>query len=670
MIISDVTTADNGTYQVRVTSGCGFALSSAVSLQVSPKLSASASAQPATCSGDANGSITATAMGGLDDKKYSLLDRTDFQSSSSFSGLRAGTYTVRVRDQAGCQAETQVEVKQPDPITFSVKAPVNAKCAGGSDGAVNVEATGGNGNFKYAINGGSDQSNGQFQNLKANTEYILKATDGKGCSATTNAYVGAPNQIVVSLTPTPARCAEESSGKISVAASGGNGAYKYQLGQNSQQPNNTFSDLKAGTYTITVKDDNGCEGKADITVNQPAPLIVSATATLVSCVNDSTASITASANGGTSPYQYQVGTRAFQAGSAFGNIREGSFPVVAKDANGCTANTSVAVKKAEPLLLQATTQAASCCTCPDGSVALTSSGGIGQKQYQVGQSGFQPGNTFRSLTSGQYPVLVRDEAGCPTSLTVTISNATAATLTVANLKNVNCAGGRDGGATVQVTGGQAPFTYAWQTKKPTDSLGTGPSVTRLPEGEFTVTITDNNRCSSAISGTLTAQNPLPPKPTITPSGGNLVSSAQSGVQWYSGTNLTTGQPIPNATASTFTPFQSNPYFVVVTLNGCVSPPSDVFAFVLTALEPDISLAVRVIPNPVSERLRIEIDQPDRATVRIRLLDAAGKAILDVQIPAFSGSKQFEWPIQQANAGMYLLQAEAGVRRAAQRVIVH
>ena len=671
LLLRNVIPANNGTYQVKVTGACGTVSSNAVSLQVSPKMAASNSTQAATCSGDANGVITVSVLGGLDNKQYRLTAQNDYQPSPTFTNLRAGSYMIQVRDQAGCTAETQAEVKQPDRITFTVKAPVNAKCAGGSDGAVNVEATGGNGGFNYSIDGRANQSSGQFLSLKANTTYTLKATDAKGCSETTNALIGAPNQLIVAPTPVSVLCNGESSGKISVVASGGTGTnYQYQLGQNTPQSNSSFNNLKAGIYSITVKDDNGCEGKADVTLNEPSSLSISAIAALVSCISDTSASVTASAIGGTGPYQYQLGTRSLQSTNLFTGIREGSFAIMAKDANGCTANSTVAIKKAEPLLLQATPQAASCCTCPNGSVALMSSGGIGQKQYEVGQSGFQQSNAFKGLLPGQYPITVRDETGCPTSTTITITNATPVTLALTNIKNVNCAGGRDGAATVQVISSVGGLLYAWKTKNPSDSLGTSATVTRLPEGEFTVTVTDSNRCTSVKSGTLVAQNPLPPKPTITQSGGNLVSSAQSGVQWYSGPDLRTGKPVAGANQPTLTPYLSSPYFVVVTLNGCASPPSDVLSFVLTALDPLAPISIRVLPNPISDQLRIEIDQQVRSSVHIRLSDLAGRTILDVQTPVFIGKGQFTWPLQQGNAGVYLLQAEADTRHATERVIIH
>lgn len=669
LTLSSVTTANNGDYRVKVTGDCGVVESTIVSLQIITKITASASAVPTNCPGDATGTISVSDSGGLTRKQYRIVGQTDYQVSPIFQNIRAGIYTVQIADSAGCKTEIQTEVKQPDRITFTVTAPTNAKCAGGSDGAVDVQASGGNGNFTYSINDGEKQTSGIFQGLKANTNYTLKATDVKGCSETTNAFIGAPNQIIVSPTPTPVLCADGSTGKISVSASGGSGAYQYQLGQNTQQITNIFSGLKAGNYTITVKDDNGCEGKVDVSVSQPAMLNVSAIASLISCVSDTGTSVIASANGGTSPYQYQIGTRAFGTNTLFGGVKEGSYPINVKDANECTASFTVNVKKAEPLLLQTITQAASCCTCPDGSMALTSSGGIGKKYYQLGQSGFQQGDTFKNLTSGQYLVMVGDETGCQTSTTVTITNATATTLALTNVKNVNCAGGRDGSATVQTTGGQAPYSYIWQTKNPTDSLGSGTSVIALPEGEFTVTVIDNNRCSSSISGTLTAQNQVPPKPTISQSGGNLISSAQTGVQWYSGNDLKTGQSIVNATQPTFTPLESNPYFVISTVNGCVSLPSDTFVFVVTALEPILPLTIQIISNPVHNVLRVEIEQPDRSSVHLSLIDLTGKKIVDSQIPPFVGKKQYEWLIQQVNAGIYILRVEAGLRRATERVIV-
>jgi gliding motility-associated-like protein len=57
--------------------------------------------------GQSNGSITANGSAGTAPYQYSINGGV-FQSSGTFSGLAAGSYSVQVRDAAGCQATTNV----------------------------------------------------------------------------------------------------------------------------------------------------------------------------------------------------------------------------------------------------------------------------------------------------------------------------------------------------------------------------------------------------------------------------------------------------------------------------------------------------------------------------------------------------------------------------------
>lgn len=669
LLLSNVATSDEGTYQVRVTGSCGTVQSNAVALRVSTKMNASIATTPATCFGDLNGSATVNVSGGLDNKQYRLKDRSDYQSSSSFNGLSSGTYVVQVRDVAGCMTEAQADVKQPERITFNLSKPTNAKCAGGSDGAVDVAATGGNGGYQYSINGGPLQMSGQFRDLKANTSYVVRAVDNKGCAATTNSYVSAPDQLIVSAVPKSALCADGSTGSIAVTASGGSGTYSYQLDQNQPQAGSVFSGLKAATYAIAVRDANGCEGKAPaVIVGQPNPLTVTASATQVNCRPNS-AVITLNSTGGTGQVQYQLGNTQITSDRLFANIGTGTYTINAKDVNGCPASTTVAVTKADTLLLQASTKAASCCKCADGSIALVSSGGTGQKQYRFAQQALQPAGNFAGIVPGFYEFSVQDEVGCQTKVSASVANASPVTVKVSNTKSIACAGGTDGEITARVAGGKGPYVYYWRGNL-TDTT-TRSNVLRVTEGNFTVSVRDSNGCASAGDSIFVkALNPLPAKPTISASSGSLISSAQSGVQWYIGADLKTGKPVPNATSATFIPFQSGSYFVVTTANGCNSPASDAFVFVLTAIEPVSSINVQVIPNPISGQLRIDVEQVERTALSVRLLDASGRVVLNVQTPVFTGKQQFVWPLGNTSAGVYLLQVEAGSRRAVQRVVVN
>eukprot|EP01034_Spumella_vulgaris_P005136 gene5136-6553_t len=65
---------------------------------------------------------------------------------------------------------------------------------------------------------------------------------------------------------------------------------------------------------------------------------------------------------------------------------------------------------------------------------------------------------------------------------------------VGSIKNVSCANGQDGSASVAATGGKGPYTYVWMPGNLT-----GDTQKKLPAAVYTVTATDSNQCSGSIS---------------------------------------------------------------------------------------------------------------------------------------------------------------------------
>jgi hypothetical protein len=104
---------------------------------------------------------------------------------------------------------------------------------------------------------------------------------------------------------------------------------------------------------------------------------------------------------------------------------------------------------------------------------------------------------------------------------------------------------------------------------------TAQTYSATASGSYTV-VTTLSGCSSATSGaTVVTVTPLPPTPTITPAGSNvlctsllLTSSSATGNQWY-----LNGNPIGGATAQTYSATAAGSYTVVVTASGCASAPS-------------------------------------------------------------------------------------------------
>jgi|GEM_PF-1763487 len=671
LTLTNVQLSQAGTYVAKLTNTCGTVSSGPAQLSLSPGITASNTPTPVTCFGTSTGQIFVGATGGTGQLLIQL-EGQSFQTSNIFSNLKAGTYKITVKDVIGCTAQTTAEVKQPASLSLTVKA-VNAKCSGGADGGIIVSGSGGNNPYQYKLNAGPLQTGETFLDLKDKTTYVVTMVDATGCSTSQTAVIGAPQPLDIVPTVTPTKCTGTADGIISVSGTGGAGAYQFQIGSGAFQAGTVFTGLAANTYQIGIKDGNGCVGSKAVVVTQPTPLTLTAAVTPVNCFGANSGAITLTPGGGTGAVQYQLtSTKIPQASNVFKNLPMGDYTVVGADANGCTALVSVTIGKADPLKIQASVVAASCCVCPTGQVALTTGGGAGTgRQFQLNGRAPQTSNQFTALPPGTYLFRVIDEVGCRDSVRTTVTDASAMSLSPGQVKDVACSGGKDGQASVNLTGGVKPFTFYWQTEGRDTLAARTQTQTGLAEGTYTVSVLDSNRCTATTTFvTVKALAPLPPKPVITQTSTTLSVVDVNGVQWYIKTGSEAGKPIPNATKSSLTPSQTGSYYVIVTQNGCASPPSDFVTFVVTAIsEPLGSLSIKVVPNPITDRLRLEIEQTDRQPVQLQLLNATGSIVQTYQIPAFTGKKQAEWPLSGISAGIYLLKAEAGERQSVIRVLV-
>ena len=642
-------------------------------VRVKPPIAVITQLIPVSCSGRSDGQIVVGASGGTGALQYQINGKV-VTADKTLGGLKAGTYPVVVKDEAGCMSQVNANVVEPQPLALNVTA-VAAKCVGGGDGGLIAVASGGSGDYRYGLDEGTPQEGGTFINLKANTTYSLLVVDKQGCVLRQQVPIGAPMPFNIKPTIKLPRCTGSADGSVSLLVEGGKGPYQYQIGTGALQTGALFTGLAANSYELTVQDANGCQGKDSIVVDQPAPLQLTSVVNPVNCFGPNSGSITLTPTGGTGAVTYRLTAATFpQASNVFAGVGAGAYTIVGTDANGCTGVSSVTVTRADPLTIQPTIVSASCCVCPTGAIQLASTGGTGtNRRFQLNGQPYPDVSQISGLRPSTYQLRVIDEAGCTDSVAVVVTDASAMTLSNGTIKGVSCSGGSDGEATVQVTGGTKPFTYYWSTER-RDTLSVRTATqTGLSEGTYTVSVVDSNQCTTATTFLrMTAQNQTPYKPAISQMGAMLLAEYYTtGIQWYVRTGSdSVGRAVANATQPTLVPFASGQYYIVITANGCPSPPSDAINFVLTALnEPVTNFSVRVVPNPVRDRLRVEIEQAERSAVVIGLLDASGRAVRQYQLPAFTGKKTAEWPLSDLPAGTYLLKADAVDRRAVTRVVV-
>lgn len=131
----------------------------------------------------------------------------------------------------------------------------------------------------------------------------------------------------------------------------------------------------------------------------------------------------------------------------------------------------------------------SCAGGNNGGVTVSASGG--QSPYSYAWAGGVTGATRTGLTAGSYVVTATDANNCTGTLTVTITSPNALSLNTSSTPAV--CGASNGSASVTVTGGTQPYTYAWS------NTATSTSISGLAPGSYAVTVRDHNNCSASAT---------------------------------------------------------------------------------------------------------------------------------------------------------------------------
>jgi len=165
------------------------------------------------------------------------------------------------------------EPSEPDCTTLDVTVPsaniVEPTDCASNNGQITAVASGGEEPYQYKIGSGTYQASAVFSNLSAGT-YLITVKDKNNCEATSsNIVVDNPSSTLAAETATEqnTECVG-GNGSITVTASGGADPYQYKIGSGAFGDNAAFSNLEAGTYSITVKDSDGCTVTLNASVTQ------------------------------------------------------------------------------------------------------------------------------------------------------------------------------------------------------------------------------------------------------------------------------------------------------------------------------------------------------------------------------------------------------------------
>lgn len=182
-----------GNYVAYVKDATGCVASAPVTLTAGAGLTVTAS-KTNTSSCDNDGTIQLNASGGVAPYTYSIDGGSTYQSSNSFTGLSANSYSVKVKDFKGCTSSDLGVTINVNTIVVTSYAVAASNCLT-ANGSIQLFRTGGVGPYTYSLDGSNYQSSSIFTGL-APDFYIGYVKDSKTCIAQSGDIVVGPESCL------------------------------------------------------------------------------------------------------------------------------------------------------------------------------------------------------------------------------------------------------------------------------------------------------------------------------------------------------------------------------------------------------------------------------------------------------------------------------------------
>jgi len=539
----------------------------------------------------------------------------------TISNLSSGTHTIEMNDTHGCGNLVTVAIEPPIGLTPVVTA---LPSCNDNDGEITVVATGGTANYAYSINPNPPSiilTGNVFSGVPSGT-YTITVTDTvTTCFEDVSVTLENATPVTFNTEVTNVSCNGDIDGTITIELLQGNNnpIYTYEItapivvpAQNS----NIFTGLSANTYSLLVTSGRGCIAIADVTINEPQLLEVTADATLFSCTSNNTTSsaiITISEVGGTAPYSYSIdGTNYFNS-NTFEVLDTGATQTVTvyvKDTNACIATNTIILEPL-PTITAAAVSIGTPIDCNEtGTITINVTGGSGNFTYKLLPDGTpQTSNIFDISGPGTYYFQVDDlDTDCYfLTLPFVVAPFDEIDAILIPTEANDCFGDTNGELQLTINGYSGIYTYQLYdgTGVPIgDPISTNTStnpqlITGLGSGNYSVMIVEiETPFCTTLSNVVTIGSPSIPlvlvlsetsNVTCSNSQGTITAIATGGTNPYE-YELIGNTSVPYSSNNTFSDLSAGNYIVNTRdANGCIETDT------ITLIEPT-PIEADFVPN--------------------------------------------------------------------------
>tara|TARA_R110000787_G_scaffold28923_5_gene78811 strand:+ start:50469 stop:60143 length:9675 start_codon:yes stop_codon:yes gene_type:complete len=509
-----------GVYSATVETEDGCTYTETITIIDPPILTATAAITvPLTCT---DGEITVYPVGGTPPYFYFVNSTTVFQTVPEIVVTAPGVYNITVVDSNNCSVETTITIEATPEPEFDIES-TDTLCAGDDTGSININVTNPNGNtLRYSIDGGLTFTNSSlFTGLAAgNYNVVVEYTFGPSVCITdpqiTTINAATAISGVAELTA-PFTCT--SNGTITVTnVVGGTPPYMYSIDGITFQSDPTFTNLTAGTYTITILDANDCAfitNEITIPSLDPPTDLMFSNSPLTCPTNLVTITITET-TGGVPPLEYQIiapaaDATSYQTSTIFTDLAPNVYTFQVKDANDCIYSESYAIESLPTIdIFGETINNVSCVGASDGTVQFTVSGTT-SFEYQINGNAPIAGTSpivLAGLSAGNYTIVVTDLiTNCEATATAIVDEPTSPLLVSVETSPITCIA--DGSVIITASGGWGGYIYTLTLPDSTilPPQGNNTFINLTQAGSYIISVEDANGCIVTETFILTIPNP-------------------------------------------------------------------------------------------------------------------------------------------------------------------
>jgi hypothetical protein len=379
------------------------------------------------CSGIDNGKLYVT--GQTVGSPYTYL-WSNGETTSTITGLTAGTYSVTVTNSLGCIKTKTATVVNVDSLNIVTYLLTNPNCFS-SDGEITPIITGGTPPYYYQLSNGDTQitysTSPTFTGLSSGI-YTVTVTDAGLCVTSGGTSLSTLDSFnIIGVTVTPSFCSA-SNGSIGVNVQGGNTPYTYSLTGSlgyvlvsaTTSTSVVFNNLVSDTYHLIVSNQSNCQYETDLVINNQDKFTINYSSNNTTCGLDNGQITLSVSTGGTYTYEVAGYVQTTTLTSVtYNNIASGIYNATVTDQTGCKQSAIISVGDSNSV--QFSLINSGCGTGSDGTITAAITNGTQPFTLEWSPNvGAQSGIFVTGLTAGTYSLKVTDSNGCTLTKQTTI----------------------------------------------------------------------------------------------------------------------------------------------------------------------------------------------------------------------------------------------------------